>query len=67
MSRNPADLTSRGAKVESFFRADFWLSGPKFLVKPEAEWPMSPDISLQVSGDDPEVKPVVSVNAVQAR
>lgn len=52
MSRNPADLASRGAKVESFFRADFWLSGPKFLVKPD---------------DDPEVKPVVSVNAVQAR
>ena len=29
---NPADLASRGTRVESFLRSDVWVSGPKFLV-----------------------------------
>ena len=65
-SSNPADLASRGARVESFLKADFWVSGPKFLVEPEMKWPISPDVAGKVSAEDPEVKPVISVNAVQA-
>ncbi|XP_034530056.1 uncharacterized protein LOC117805434 [Notolabrus celidotus] len=63
---NPADLASRGAKVGSFLKADAWVLGPKFLVEPESDWPENPDVSGKLSPEDPEVKTVVSVNAIQA-
>lgn len=65
-SSNPADLASRGAKVESFLKADTWVLGPKFLVEPELKWPVNPDLSGKVSSEDPEIKTIMSVNAVQA-
>lgn len=39
---NPADLTSRGVKVDSFLRNGMWLHGPTFLVQPQEEWPVDP-------------------------
>ncbi len=65
-SSDPADLASRGATVESFLKSDTWLSGPKFLVEPEMKWPINPDVSGNVSPEDPEIKAVISVYAVQA-
>lgn len=63
---NPADLASRGAKVESFLKGDAWVFGPKFLVEPEVKWPVNPDVSGNVFPEDPENKDVIFVNAVQA-
>lgn len=65
-SSNPADLASRGAKVESFLKSDSWVSGPKFLVEPEMKWPINPDLSGNISSEDPEIKTIISVNAIQA-
>lgn len=49
---NPADLASRGAEVESFLKADIWVSGPTFPVEPEINWPANPDLPGKVSPED---------------
>ncbi len=36
-SGNPADLTSRGIRVDSFLKNQIWISGPSFLVRPKGE------------------------------
>ncbi|XP_042264714.1 uncharacterized protein LOC121895540 [Thunnus maccoyii] len=64
---NPADVASRGVKVDTFLKNATWVSGPHFLLQPESEWPVSPDDALQLPSDDPEVKKAVAVNAVQVR
>ena len=66
-SSNPADIASRGVKVDAFVVDTAWVSGPHFLLHPESEWPVYPDDLHHLSLDDPEVKRVVAVNVVQAR
>ncbi|XP_055018962.1 uncharacterized protein LOC129411624 [Boleophthalmus pectinirostris] len=61
---NPADLASRGVKVESFLRAGVWLCGPDFLSGSEIEWPTNPEAVAESLVGDPEIK-VVLTNAVQ--
>lgn len=41
-SNNPADLASRGAKVESFLKTDAWIHGPDFILNSEENWPTNP-------------------------
>lgn len=62
-SCNPADLASRGVKVQTLLKDDSWLSGPKFLVEPEINWPVNLDFGKS-SINDPEIKTTVLVNAV---
>lgn len=60
---NPADLASRGLKVDDLLYGGKWIQGPEFLLRNEQEWPLSIwDNSLGL--DDPEVKKEVFVNAV---
>ncbi|KAK7938715.1 hypothetical protein WMY93_002041 [Mugilogobius chulae] len=61
---NPADLASRGAKVDAFLKNDSWLCGPDFLLEPESSWPTNPEVVAEPLGVDPEIK-VVVVNMVQ--
>lgn len=60
---NPADLASRGLKVDGLLHGGKWIEGPKFLLKNEQDWPLTVlDHSLRL--DDPEVKKEVVVNAI---
>lgn len=64
-SNNPADLSSRGLKVDSFLKNQIWISGPSFLVQPQELWPVDPTDVGVMSSCDPEVKRSVLVNTVQ--
>ena len=66
--RNPADLASRGMTAEAFLKPNVWISGPRFLLGTEENWPFSPvDLGI-ISHDDPEVKKdkAITVNVIQA-
>lgn len=62
---NPADVASRGVKVEAFLKDRLWLTGPLFLCQPETEWPVNPEPLSPLFQDDPEVKKSAAINAVQ--
>lgn len=62
---NPADVASRGLKVDAFLKNKTWPSGPEYLLHPEQDWPANPDRSSELLPDDPEVKVSVTVNAMQ--
>lgn len=62
---NPADIASRGLRVETFLRNKNWVFGPQFLLLPEQEWPVNPIDLGKCSPDDPEIKASVTVSAVQ--
>ena len=54
---NPADLASRGMKVDDFLSSDLWMSGPTFLGQDETEWPLLPDdVKIADLKGDAEVK-----------
>lgn len=36
---NPADLVSRGMRIQDFLKSRLWAFGPAWLTKPEEEWP----------------------------
>lgn len=62
-SLNPADMASRGIKVENFMKKQNWIKGPEFLCKHENEWPLRPD---QASAMEVELKNSAVVNCVSA-
>lgn len=64
---NTANVASRGVKVDAFLKNATWVSGPRFLLQPDSEWPVNPDNVHQLPSDDPEVKKSTEVNAIQAR
>ncbi|KAK7899128.1 hypothetical protein WMY93_019981 [Mugilogobius chulae] len=64
---NPADIASRGAKVEALLKHPTWLSGPHFLLCSESEWPHSPSLVCLLSPEDPEVKKGAAINVIQAK
>lgn len=39
-SDNPADLVSRGMKMDEFLKSTFWLEGPSWLKLPKSQWPI---------------------------
>ncbi|CAI5670611.1 unnamed protein product [Oreochromis niloticus] len=63
---NPADMASRGVKVDVFMKNAKWLSGPQYLLQSRSEWPVYPDDISLLSSDDPEVKTVATVSVEQA-
>jgi len=65
-SSNPADIASRGVKVDVFIANATWVSGPHFLLQLESEWLGDQEDLNHISLDDPEVKKV-AVNVAQAR
>lgn len=65
IASKPADIVSKGIKVEAFVKHAMWLSGPHFLLLPGSEWPVSSQELGQLSPDDPELKKIAVLNAVQ--
>lgn len=66
-SSNPADLVSRGVKVDSFLKNEMWISGPTFLMRPQEEWPVDPTNRNEVLSHDPEIKRSAMVNMVEVK
>ena len=42
-SLNPADVSSRGMKVQEFLLREDWKNGPEFLLHSEEDWPKTND------------------------
>ena len=55
---NPADDASRGITAKELVEGSRWISGPKFLWKPEGLWPQPPEDQdlFNLPAGDPEVK-----------
>lgn len=64
---NPADMASRGVKVDVFIQNTTWVSGPHFLLHPESEWPVNKEDVNYLSPEDPEVKNVAATNVTQLK
>jgi hypothetical protein len=62
---NPADLTSRGVKVQELLHSNIWWSGPTYLQQPEAESPAK--CSFAPVSDIPEKRPVQFALLVQTQ
>lgn len=60
-SSNPADMASKGVKVDVFVADPTWVSGPHFLLHPKSEWPVEHEDLNHLSPGDPEVKSVAAV------
>ena len=46
-SKNPADLATRGAKMEDLSGDSSWTTGPAFLYQEEEHWPPRKDASVE--------------------
>lgn len=64
---NPADMASKGVKVDVFIQNSTWVSGPPFLLHPESEWPVNMEDINYLSPEDPEVKRVAAINLLQVK
>ncbi|XP_017793555.1 PREDICTED: uncharacterized protein LOC108575302 [Habropoda laboriosa] len=49
---NPADLISRGQSPEDFLKPSNWHNGPKWLRRPEADWPTWKVPSIEGTADE---------------
>ncbi|XP_035768033.1 dnaJ homolog subfamily B member 11-like [Neolamprologus brichardi] len=66
MPNNRKAVEQRAMSLKwKFVKDDSWLSGPKFLAEPEINWPVNLDFG-KISSNDPEIKMVVLVHAVDA-
>ena len=65
-SLNPADHVSRGQSVEAFLKNECWLSGPRFLLGPQDQWPKNPDPGM-LDINDPEVKRMANAHVIQVQ
>lgn len=61
---NPADVTSRGQKADTFMENRTWIHVPEMLWKSEKDWPLFPLESISRSCVDLEVKRNAIVNTV---
>lgn len=48
----PADVLSRGLAPDEIAQCQIWWNGPKFLAKPESEWP---ETMLEISTQEKEI------------
>ena len=48
-AENPADLASRGEKLEELMSSSLWLNGPEFLVNPETNYENMKINSIQMT------------------
>uniref|UniRef100_A0AC34GU52 Integrase catalytic domain-containing protein n=1 Tax=Panagrolaimus sp. ES5 TaxID=591445 RepID=A0AC34GU52_9BILA len=46
---NPADLGTRGIKLDDLRKENIWWNGPEFLKKPREEWPKAPDFGADLT------------------
>lgn len=53
---NPADLLSRGVLPKDLVNNTLWLHGPKWLILPQSEWPLSPVMQRLSEGVEKEMK-----------
>lgn len=61
-TQNPADLASRGVRVESFLKNEMWMCGPPFLLQPKEAWPADPgDLGGLAGYSEVKVSAIVSV------
>ena len=66
-THNPADLASRGVRVESFLKDEMWICGPPFLLRPKEAWPVDPEDLGRLTSGDPEVKVSATVSVEQEK
>ena len=64
-TNNPADDASRGLELRHQEKIKRWFKGPSFLWRKEHTWLKKCSIFEQIPDDDPEIKKVHKVNAVQ--
>ena len=64
-TNNPADDASRGLESKHQEKIKRWFEGPSFLWKKEHIWLKKCSIFEQIPDDDPEIKKVHKVSAVQ--
>ena len=64
-TNNPADDASRGSESRHQEKIKRWFEGPSFLLRIEYTWLKRCSIFKQIPDDDPEIKKVHKVNAVQ--
>lgn len=65
-SSTPADMASRGVKVDVLVADATWVAGPHFLLHPESQWPVAQEDLYDLSLGVPDVKGMVAVNVAQA-
>lgn len=63
---NPANDASRGRRAGDFIKNNRWIEGPKFLCKPEEDWPINM-VDTAVGVDDFEIKKEANVNVVNTQ
>jgi hypothetical protein len=63
---NPADVASRGLRVDEIINNEKWFSGPSFLRLDEQQWPVNLASRLDLLDGDPEVKRDSVIYAVDA-
>lgn len=62
---NPGDDASRCLTADALLQSRKWLNSPDFLWKPECYWHCQTNVTVAVSDDDPEVKKVGQVFAIE--
>lgn len=63
---NPADQASRGLSAERLLQSESWIQGPRFLLRPEGEWPARPDQPIHSEENDAEIKRSAQVSLIHA-
>ena len=62
---NPADQASRGLKAKNLIEGGTWINRPDFLTNDERDWLKQPMERKDILQNDPEVKNMVTVNAIK--
>jgi len=65
-NENPADFTTRGMRVSDMATEKKWWSGPDYLQKEEADWPVSQMDTDKVS-EATEIKKVAQGSSQAGR
>ena len=66
-TENPADLPSRGAKLEDLKHISLWWEGPPFLLESPENWPKQRDISEQACDPSEFRKEKVTTHSARAK